>query len=85
MQNLYNSPRVQQELADFNRRLGQIQDGAYKDEILLLIKQLINEIKKIDSGQQEMLLTRREPIFMRETRDNVLKLRRKIDSKLKHN
>ncbi len=82
MQNLYNSPRVQQELADFQRRLGQIEDGPYKNEISLLMKQLVNEIKKIDAGQHEMISTRREPIFVSETRDNILQLRRKINSQL---
>lgn len=83
MQNLFNSERVQKELANFKSRLDVLEDGPRKKEVHSLINDLINEIKKVDSSHLEMLMTKRVPMMLPEARDSIMKLRRQIDSKLK--
>lgn len=82
MQVLFNSPRVQSELSMFENKIKNMPEGQIKQETLNLLNKLITEIKKIDSGHQELLMTKQVPMMLPEARENVTELRKKLYKKL---
>jgi hypothetical protein len=58
-------------------------DGPAKQESQQLLNKLIAEIKKLDSMHMEMIYTRQMPSMGTDMKQDILILRKKLDSKLK--
>jgi hypothetical protein len=58
-------------------------DGPAKQESQQLLNKLIAEIKKLDSMHMEMIYTKQMPSMGSDMKQDILSLRKKLDSKLK--
>jgi hypothetical protein len=58
-------------------------DGPAKQESQQLLNKLIAEIKKLDSMHMEMIYSRQMPSMGTDIKQDILSLRKKLDSKLK--
>jgi hypothetical protein len=64
-------------------KINSIEDENQKNYLMNLLKELSNEVKKVDSKYQELLLNRK-PAGTDENKNRILELRKKIASKVKN-
>ena len=64
-------------------KINSIEDENQKNYLMNLLKELSNEVKKVDSKYQELLLNRK-PSGTDENKNRILELRKKIASKVKN-
>jgi uncharacterized protein YdcH (DUF465 family) len=78
---LMKSTRFLEEYNSWNDKISAINDTVKKQEMQTLLKQLVNEIKKIDQFQMNI---NRQLVdsTVTESRQNITELRKKINSKL---
>ncbi len=80
---LQRSSRFQEDCAKYRTAIDSMPDGAAKQESQQLLNKLIAEIKKLDSMHMEMIYARQMPSMGSDMRQDILVLRKKLDSKLK--
>jgi protein subunit release factor A len=79
---LMKSTRFLEEYNSWNDKISAINDTIKKQEMQSLLKQLVNEIKKID--QLQMNLSQRLVVdSFADSRQTVIELRKKINTRLK--
>jgi len=78
---LIKSTRFLEEYNSWNDKISAINDTIKKQEMQILLKQLVNEVKKIDQLQMNLS----QGIIAdshADSRGNIIELRKKINSKL---
>ena len=83
MSSLIKSTRFQEDCAKYHAAIDSMPEGAAKQESQQLLNKLIAEIKKLDSMHMEMIYARQMPSMGSDMRQDILVLRKKLDSKLK--
>ena len=83
MSSLIKSTRFQEDCARYRTAIDTMPDGPAKQESQQLLNKLIAEIKKLDSMHMEMIYTRDLPSMGTDMKQDILILRKKLDSKLK--
>ena len=83
MSSLIKSTRFQEDCAKYRTAIDAMPDGLAKQESQQLLNKLIAEIKKLDSMHMEMIYTRQMPSMGTDMKQDILALRKKLDSKLK--
>ena len=83
MSSLIESTRFQEDCAKYRTAIDAMPDGPAKQESQQLLNKLIAEIKKLDSMHMEMIYTRQMPSMGTDMKQDILSLRKKLDSKLK--
>jgi cell fate (sporulation/competence/biofilm development) regulator YmcA (YheA/YmcA/DUF963 family) len=79
---LIKSIRFLEEYNAWNDKISTINDSVKKQEMQAVLRQLVNEIKKID--QLQMNLSQRLVVdSFADSRQNVIELRKKINTRLK--
>jgi len=80
---LIKSTRFQEDCARYRTAIDTMSDGPVKQESQQLLNKLISEIKKLDTMHMEMIYTKQMPLMGTDIKQNILTLRKKLDSKLK--
>ena len=83
MASLIKSTRFQEDCERYRTAIDGMSDGPAKHESQQLLNKLIAEIKKLDSMHMEMIYTKQLPSMGSDMRQDILTLRKKLDSKLK--
>jgi hypothetical protein len=83
MSSLIKSTRFQEDCAKYHAAIDSMPEGAAKQESQQLLNKLIAEIKKLDSMHMEMIYSHQLPTMGSDMRQDILALRKKLDSKLK--
>lgn len=83
MSSLIKSTRFQEDCEKYRTAIDSMPDGPAKQESQQLLNNLISEIKKLDSMHMEMIYARQMPSMGSDMRQDILVLRKKLDSKLK--
>ena len=83
MSSLIKSTRFQEDCEKYRTVIDSMPDGPAKQESQQLLNKLIAEIKKLDSMHMEMIYARQMPSMGSDMRQDILVLRKKLDSKLK--
>jgi hypothetical protein len=83
MSSLIKSTRFQEDCARYRTAIDTMPDGPAKQESQQLLNKLIAEIKKLDSMHMEMIYTKQMPSMGSDMKQDILSLRKKLDSKLK--
>ena len=83
MSSLIKSTRFQEDCAKYRTAIDTMPDGPAKQESQQLLNKLISEIKKLDSMHMEMIYTKQMPSMGSDMKQDILSLRKKLDSKLK--
>ena len=83
MSSLIKSTRFQEDCAKYHAAIDSMPEGAAKQESQQLLNKLIAEIKKLDSMHMEMIYSHQLPTMGSDMRQDILTLRKKLDSKLK--
>jgi hypothetical protein len=80
---LQKSSRFQQDHERYLAKIEQIPEGEFKQEVKELLNRLISEVRKLDSMHMEMIYTKQMPSMGSDIKQDILTLRKKLDSKLK--
>jgi hypothetical protein len=80
---LEKSSRFQQDCDRYLEKIQKIPDGEFKQEVTQLLNKLIAEVKKLDNMHMEMIYTRQMTSMGADMKQDILSLRKKLDSKLK--
>ena len=83
MASLIKSTRFQEDCERYRTAIDGMPDGPAKHESQQLLNKLIAEIKKLDSMHMEMIYTKQLPSMGSDMRQDILTLRKKLDTKLK--
>ena len=83
MSSLIKSTRFQEDCEKYRTAIDNMPDGSAKQESQQLLNKLIAEIKKLDSMHMEMIYTKQMTSMGSDMRQDILSLRKKLDSKLK--
>ena len=83
MSSLIKSTIFQEDCEKYRTAIDSMPDGPAKQESQQLLNNLISEIKKLDSMHMEMIYARQMPSMGSDMRQDILVLRKKLDSKLK--
>ena len=83
MSSLIKSTRFQEDCAKYHAAINSMPECAAKQESQQLLNKLIAEIKKLDSMHMEMIYSHQLPTVGSDMRQDILTLRKKLDSKLK--
>ena len=81
---LQKSSRFQKEYERYLTAINTMPDGPVKQESQQLLNKLILEIKKLDTMHMEMIYTKQMPSMGSDMKQDILTLRKKLDSKLKN-
>ena len=84
MSSLIKSTRFQEDCARYRTAIDTMPDGPVKQESQQLLNKLISEIKKLDPMHMEMIYTKQMPSMGSDMKQDILTLRKKLDSKLKN-
>jgi hypothetical protein len=58
-------------------------EGEFKREVKELLNKLVAEVRKLDTMHMEMIYTKQMPSMGADMKQDILTLRKKLDSKLK--
>lgn len=75
---LLNSEKFKSEYANFASRIERVTDQDRKNELERSLKQLVNQIKKIDNYHQDLVFTHKLPESIDSDRTEVANIRKKI-------
>jgi hypothetical protein len=79
MLELIKSQRFQEEYQTYQTKIEKISDENIKNQATVLLKTLVNEIKKLDSQHQDMFSGNQIPMGLGDARNNITSIRKKID------
>jgi hypothetical protein len=83
MLSVLKSERFQTEYKIYNDRINNIADKKVQEQATTLLKNLVNEVKKLDNHHQEMFSGNQLPTALGDSRGSIVTLRKKIDTMLK--
>lgn len=76
---LFTSERFQKEYQEFSRVLAEIDHHETKQRLDSLLNQLVREVKSIDARHEDMIMQKKLPAMVGDSRNNLLETRKKID------
>jgi hypothetical protein len=80
---LIKSQRFQAEYQEYYAKIEQITSSDTKNQATILLKTLVNEVRKLDNQHQEMFNGNKAPSGLGDTRSGVVTARKKLDTLLK--
>jgi hypothetical protein len=80
---LIKSGRFQEEYRSYHTRIEKITNLDTKNQATMLLKTLVNEVKKLDSQHQEMFSGNQLPMGLSDARSNIISIRKTLDTLLK--
>jgi hypothetical protein len=83
MLELIKSSRFQAEYQTFQTKIKNITNEDVRNQATVLLKTLVNEIKKLDSQHQDMFSGGKMPMGLSDSRSNLLTIRKNLDKLLK--
>ncbi len=83
MLELIKSQRFQTEYQNYQSKVENITDATIKNQAIILLKTLVNEVKKLDSQHQEMFSGNQVPMGLGDVRSDIVNIRKKLDTLLK--
>ena len=83
MLELIKSQRFQAEYQTYQTKIKNISDESIQNQAIVLLKTLLNEIKKLDNQHQEMFSRNQVPMGLGDVRSNIVGIRKKLDTLLK--
>lgn len=81
---LQKSSRFQQDQERYLTKIQQIPDGPFKKEVQELFNKLVTEVRKLDTMHMEMIYTKQMPSMGTDMKQDIVTIRKKLDSKLKN-
>jgi hypothetical protein len=79
MLELIKSQRFLEEYQTYQTKIDKISNEDIKNQATVLLKTLVNEIKKLDSQHQDMFSGNQIPMGLGDVRSNITNIRKKID------
>lgn len=79
MLELIKSQRFQEEYQMYQTKIEKISNEDIKNQATILLKTLVNEIKKLDDQHQDMFSGNQIPMGLGDVRSNITSIRKKID------
>ena len=79
MLELIKSQRFQEEYQMYQTKIEKISNEDIKNQATVLLKTLVNEIKKLDSQHQDMFSGNQIPMGLGDVRSNITNIRKKLD------
>lgn len=79
MLELIKSQRFQAEYQTYQTKISKIVDEDVRNRATVLLKTLVNEIKKLDSQHQDMFAGNQIPLGLGDIRSNIVTIRKNID------
>jgi recombinational DNA repair protein RecR len=79
---LERSKEFEEEYQSFKDKIISIDNVQAKEELFALLNALLNEVKKIDIQHNEVIISHRISSATVETRNNIIKLRQRINEKI---
>jgi hypothetical protein len=80
---LIKSSRFQKEYQEYCAKIEQITSSETKNQATILLKTLINEVRKLDNQHQEMFSGNQVPMGLSDARSSIVGIRKKLDTLLK--
>jgi hypothetical protein len=79
MLELIKSQRFQTEYQTYQAKIKNITNDDVRNQATVLLKTLVNEIKKLDNQHQDMFTGNKMPMGLSDSRNNVVTIRKKLD------
>lgn len=76
------SERFINEYNDFKNKINQISDDRQRNELLGLLKQLLENVRKLDQQHQQLLVERRLPSTSENIKHDIVNIRKSIYKRL---
>ena len=83
MLELIKSQKFQADYQAYYAKIEKIVDSDIKNQATILLKTLVNEVRKLDNQHQEMFNGNKAPSGLGDTRSSVVTTRKKLDILLK--
>ena len=83
MLELIKSSRFQAEYQEYCAKIEQITSSDTKNQATILLKTLVNEVRKLDNQHQEMFSGNQVPMGLSDARGGIVSIRKKLDTLLK--
>ena len=83
MLELIKSSRFQTEYQEYCAKIEQITSSDIKNQATILLKTLVNEVRKLDNQHQEMFSGNQVPMGLSDARSGIVGIRKKLDTLLK--
>jgi hypothetical protein len=83
MLELIKSQRFQEEYQTYQTKIENIPNIEIQNKATLLLKTLVNEIKKLDNQHQDMFSGNKMPMGLNDVRSNVVTIRKQLDTLFK--
>ena len=83
MLELIKSQRFQAEYQEYCAKIEQITSSDIKNQATILLKTLVNEVRKLDNQHQEMFSGNQVPMGLSDARSGIVSIRKKLDTLLK--
>jgi hypothetical protein len=80
---LIKSSRFQAEYQEYCAKIEQITSSDTKNQATILLKTLVNEVRKLDNQHQEMFSGNQVPMGLSDARSGIVSIRKKLDTLLK--
>ena len=80
---LQKSTRFVEDCERYKSAIATMPEGNVKNETVHLLQKLIYSVKKLDSMHLEMVYSRQLPTMGNEMKDEILDLRKKIETRIK--
>lgn len=80
---IQKSSRFQHDQQRYLAQIQQIPDGPFKKEVQELFNKLVAEVRKLDTMHMEMIYTKQMPSMGTDMKQDIVTIRKKLDSKLK--
>jgi hypothetical protein len=80
---LIKSSRFQAEYQEYCAKIEQITSSDTKNQATILLKTLVNEVRKLDNQHQEMFSGNQVPMGLSDARSGIVGIRKKLDTLLK--
>jgi hypothetical protein len=80
---LIKSSRFQAEYQEYCAKIEQITSSDTKNQATILLKTLVNEVRKLDNQHQEMFSGNQVPMGLSDARIGIIGIRKKLDTLLK--
>ena len=82
MLELIKSSRFQAEYQEYCAKIEQITSSDTKNQATILLKTLVNEVRKLDTQHQEMFSGNQIPMGLGDIRNDISSIRKKLDTLL---
>jgi hypothetical protein len=80
---LIKSSRFQAEYQEYCAKIEQITSSDTKNQATILLKTLVNEVRKLDNQHQEMFSGNQIPMGLSDARSGIVGIRKKLNTLLK--